>query len=124
MGLTIVFHLQPVFHVTKKSVRISKGTGIFPLEPFVLNQLVQARDCLRTLQKWLAASVEQLRHLSYEFNFSDPSASEFDVPFEFPFLDHFILDAPLHRGDLLQYILVDRAWVTKRLYHLQEIGAQ
>ena len=90
----------------------------------ILRQLFQRRQSLRPLQKGHFARMEKLLRLRDEFNLANAAAAKLHVSLEFTGANHFVLDAILHRADLVQRLRIDRARITKRLNGFQKFRGQ
>src|SRR5205809_8071163 len=68
--------------------------------------------------------MNDLQRLRDKLDFANAATAELHVALDLPGFDDFLLDAIFHPADLAQETFVDGAGVTKRLYHLEELGAQ
>src|SRR5689334_10012069 len=64
--------------------------------------------------------MQQLERLRDEFDFSNPTATAFDIAIDFTSLDHFVLDTFLDRGDLPEQPLIEGARITKGIDRFQK----
>src|SRR5262245_60569387 len=120
----VVFHLQAVFNVAKKTISVGQTLRFIGGEPIVLHKLFKRRQGLRSLKKWLTTSMNELKRLCDELNFTNAAATELHIALKLASFDDFVLDTLLHRSQLAQKIFAERAWVAERLDHLQKFVRQ
>ena len=124
MSLAVVLHLEAMLEVAEEDVGLSENARILGGEQFVLDEFLQARQGLGTLEERLAAGMKELEGLGGEFDFADAAAAQLHVAVELAGSDDLVFDAVLHGGDFGQHAFVDGARVTEGLDHFEELGGE